>query len=510
MAKQQATTPSLELNAPTLAFLGMSQQPFMASILTGDAVYSDATRDQMIATLKHHMQFSDLVLIVEGEQGSGKTTLLRQLLQDNLPNLFLLPILPEPTDTLVQLQQKMTVHLKNQGSANYLDQDLKNLHVFDQFPIAVIDDAHILSDTTLQELIRYRSQLKRDKDTSLKILLFANPGMAKTLEDISELQHNQLYVQQMPELNPKQVQAFIDHRLTTAGYRGGALLPPETIQQIHKKSRGKPGQVMAMAALMLEKHVRTLSQTGNHALKKILFITSMSLMIAGGMYFAMNRMPAPAPQTIANEPVTATVEPAPVAELPPAAANQPADTNTTEQNLPPATGEQEAEPPAPDVSMETTSIAEHPAESTSTDAATSGIAPPATATTIDANTAATGIAQDAAPTPVAETAQALAGLAALGVNDSAWLRQQNPAHWTLQLLASNEAGTLLKFAREHKLGSESAWYETRRHDQPWYVLVHRIYTSADIARKGLTRLPPDLQQGKPWVKSIASIHKDIR
>lgn len=540
MAKQQATTPSLQLNPQTLTFLGLSQQPFTAGILTGDAIYTDATRDQMIATLKHHMQFSDLVLIVEGEQGSGKTTLFRQLIQDRIPNLFLMSILAEPTDTLVQLQQKMAVHLKSQGSANYLDQDLKNLQVFDQFPIAIMDDAHVLSDTTLQELIRYRSQLKRDKDTNLKILLFANPGMAKTLEDISELQHNQLYVQQMPELSVKQTQAFIDQRLTTAGYRGSTVLPPETIQQIQKKSRGRPGQIMSMAALMLEKHVRNFNQPGGNLLVKIFGAATLLLVVAGGVHFWMQSLPAPTPQIIVektDEPIIAS-EPVTTPDMPESTEAIPTD--SAEPNSPAISTEQAIAPGLVDKATITTPVAENSAPPTGqpADLSTSGIAPPTPVTPteiktdagVDASTPVATPATAAAPAnivaappavepkpvispvekPVKATNQkALSELAVMGIKDSEWLHKQNPAHWTLQLLATYDTDTLLKFAHEHKLGDDSAWYQTQRNGKPWYVLVHRFYTSADAARKGLETLPPDIKRDHPWVKSMTAIQKDL-
>lgn len=535
MAKQQATKPSLQLDAHTLSHLGISQQPFASSILSSDAIYTDATRDQMMATLRHHMQFSDLVLIVEGEQGSGKTTLFRQLIQNTIPNLFLISILAEATDTLVQLQQKMSAHLKSQGSASYLDQDLKNLQVFDQFPIVIIDDAHLLSDTTLQELIRYRSQLKHDKDTNLKILLLANPGMAKTLEDITDLQHNQLYVQQMPELSPKQVQAFIEHRLSKVGYRGGPVLPPETISLIHKKSQGKPGQIMALSVLMLEKHISNLNRPMGNLIVKILGIAGVLLLAAGSIYFWPNIMPAPQPvSTQAPPAITESVtEPYASIDL-----TQPAVVGADEALQPDMAAQTTPDTLQADNLADVNPAMEIPAEPDPppTDFSSSGIAPPTTdaapAVTADRNIkpiekpdiaapvaaplspmpAPAPVAEKPVPAPAARTASSNAvssELAALGIKDSAWLRQQNPANWTLQILGARDTITLLKFAREHHLGEDSAWYETTLGGKPWYVMVHRSYANADTARKGLTALPPDLQRAQPWVKSLAAIQKDL-
>lgn len=108
-----------------------------------------------------------------------------------------------------------------------------------------------------------------------------------------------------------------------------------------------------------------------------------------------------------------------------------------------------------------------------------------------------------------ENQRMTAELAAMGIKDSEWLRQQNPSHWTLQVLGARDTATLLKFAREHKLGDDTAWYETSLSGKPWFVMVHRSYTNADTARKGLGSLPPDLQRAQPWVKSMAAIQKDL-
>ena len=98
----------------------------------------------------------------------------------------------------------------------------------------------------------------------------------------------------------------------------------------------------------------------------------------------------------------------------------------------------------------------------------------------------------------------------MGVHDQQWLLKQKASHWTLQILGARDPQTLLKFAQQHKLGDDSAWYETRLGDKPWYIIVHRFYTDKDIARASIARLPTSLQKSKPWVKSLQSIHNSIK
>ena len=117
--------------------------------------------------------------------------------------------------------------------------------------------------------------------------------------------------------------------------------------------------------------------------------------------------------------------------------------------------------------------------------------------------------QVTAPASVA-LAPALQQLEAMGLKNPAWLKQQSPQNWTLQVLGARDPETLIKFARQHKLGDDSAWFVTDLNGKPWYVLVHRFYANRDIARNAISRLPAGLRQARPWVKSLQAIHKSMR
>ena len=221
--KNNNKTQTTELNPQSIQQLGLSKQPFMSEILSDEAFYKIPALEKISDNLMHQVQFSDLLLIVEGLQGSGKTALFRRLIQSNIQNIKLLSIQAEATDTLVQVQQKMSLHMQDLGDANHLDDNLKSLQMFDQTPLIIMDNSHVLSDTTLQELFRYQQLLKSEHEVTLKILLFANTGMAQTLQNISDIQPDQMYVQHIPEFNAKQANEFIMLRLSSAGYKGEPL-----------------------------------------------------------------------------------------------------------------------------------------------------------------------------------------------------------------------------------------------------------------------------------------------
>ncbi|MCW8853918.1 MAG: AAA family ATPase, partial [Gammaproteobacteria bacterium] len=518
--------------------------PFASNILSSKEVYLDSTITQLVDSLKHHIQFSPLLLIVEGEYGSGKTTLFRYLSQSEITNIKLLPIQAEASDTLIQIQHKMSFHLQDLGAANYLDDNLKQLKTFDTMPVLIIDDAHTLSDIIFQELLRYKSQLHQDKEIDLKILLLANPGMAETIEKISDLGHNQLYVQSMPVFNEKQILNFCQHRLLVSGYSGQPVLDNNNAQQILKKSKGLPLLILESASRIIEKNLKKKSRP-DFSIKKLALpaIALIIIFIGLGIYLfkpapstkmpiADYAVPEP-PQAQHEQPQTLLQQPEPTetvesASQKPEPALAPTDTEeltiSVTDSITADSPEQPDEPAIPDSPAQPAA----PAETRTTQTLIASSTP--TKEIIKHKTvsepAKTIISDNVQKKPVAKIPPsttkkpdiisspsihpALTELTKMGIHDHQWLLQQNSSHWTLQILGAREPQTLLKFAKQHKLADDSAWYETQLSGKPWYIIVHRFYTDKEIARSSIGRLSTELKQAKPWVKNLGTIQKSIK
>ena len=516
MAKQDIASTSssdLALNSRTMKALGLKQQPFTSALLSDKTFYTDSILNKQFETIKHHLQFSDLILIVEGVLGSGKTILFRRLFHLDIASLYLMPIQAEATDTLVQLQQKMTIHMQNQGNANYLDDNLKNLQVFDQTPVLIIDDAHVLSDNTLQELLRYKQQLATEKQIQLKLLLLANKGMAKTLEHISDLEHSQLYVQEMPKFNTKQILAFIAHRMKLAGAESLPQLNDASLKKLAKKTEGIPAVVMSEATRLINgqsgiKSIASLKLPSRSVLTGTALIVLLA--IAGWFIYPIfnpqmadisslfpltDDLPANRPETLA--------QPEPLPDSKPLPANRP-ETLAQPEPLP---------SPVPEPIVQTTPEDKPVAPTPLPDNKPTPIIQPAQEEKTLTPTPATKVlAAPIVKTPPKQTPNiikdpALKALANMGVKDHNWLLQQNKNYWTLQVLGARDPQTLVNFMQTHHLEQDTAWYRTKLNNEDWYVLVHRFYTDRDIARNAISRLPAPVRQARPWVRSLDSIQK---
>lgn len=501
MAKQDiaSTSPSdLTLNSRTMKALGLKQQPFTSALLSDKTFYTDSILNKQFETIKHHLQFSDLILIVEGVLGSGKTILFRRLFHLDIASLYLMPIQAEATDTLVQLQQKMTIHMQNQGNANYLDDNLKNLQVFDQTPVLIIDDAHVLSDNTLQELLRYKQQLATEKQIQLKLLLLANKGMAKTLEHISDLEHSQLYVQEMPKFSAKQILAFIAHRMKLAGAESLPQLTDASLKKLAKKTEGIPADVMSDATRLINglsgiKSIPSLKLLSRPVLAGTVLIVLLAV-AAWFIYPAFNPKMADISTLfpLTNEPLPVPEEEQPVQ---PAPKDKPVAPTLKEEPEP-------LPSPQPETLVQPEPLPAHkpapmdqPAEEVEPELPKPvSVTPPVIKTPPE-------------PTPNTVKDPALRRLAAMGIKDETWLSSQNKNHWTLQVLGARDPQTLVNFAQAHHLEQDTAWFRTKLNGEDWYVLVHRFYTDRDIARNSISRLPVTLRQARPWVRSMDSIQK---
>lgn len=91
--------------------------------------------------------------------------------------------------------------------------------------------------------------------------------------------------------------------------------------------------------------------------------------------------------------------------------------------------------------------------------------------------------------------------------DNHWFMQQDPQHFTLQLLGADSQRSLNSFVKQYAIADKTYIVSTSRNDKTWNVLIYGVYNDYDGARKALAQLPKELKKHNPWVRSYAGLQK---
>ncbi len=122
--------------------------------------------------------------------------------------------------------------------------------------VLLIDEAQAMPEETL-EAIRLLTTVegKLGIGAALQVVLFGQPELDKLLERpiLHELKRNMTLSYQLSALNREGIEAYLDHRLTKAGYNGSNLFTQDALDLIYKGSKGIPRllNILAHKALMV-------------------------------------------------------------------------------------------------------------------------------------------------------------------------------------------------------------------------------------------------------------------
>jgi DamX protein len=105
----------------------------------------------------------------------------------------------------------------------------------------------------------------------------------------------------------------------------------------------------------------------------------------------------------------------------------------------------------------------------------------------------------------AETDSSLQGASL--VKGPEWLARQRPGSLTIQLLAVENIESIQDVIEKYKLHGEAFAVKSERQGKAWYPLLWGRFTGLTEAQTALKRLPPELQQGGAWIRSLASLQQ---
>ena len=104
------------------------------------------------------------------------------------------------------------------------------------------------------------------------------------------------------------------------------------------------------------------------------------------------------------------------------------------------------------------------------------------------------------------TGNALSKPKAYKVKDEAWIWTQNPADYTVQIIALSSEKAIKDYIKQHKIQSESVYFKTIRNGKVLYVLLYGNYPDKQSAVQAGEKLAEKIIGIKPWVRNFSTVH----
>lgn len=497
---------------------------------TGQVLYLTPELNRRLDLLVQRAATRGPVQVILSPPGGGKTVIAEYLASLKEPDWLVGLVRAEPhTDadflSLALLKKYFPDEDVKPGQAvDRLQQLLESSELNGKIPVFLIDDAHILSADGLRFILQLAA------DSPCRVMLFANETIndlfdKPELNGISEEHVKRLY---LPPLSQEQTRAYIDNRLSLSGEANAYPFTDEELQQITRISAGLPGGINLLARQYMQQ--KTAGRTGNRNGNVWLLAAAFSavLLLAAAYYYlshsritAAGEAPAVAATAAKQQQYTGQT---------PATEEQggQARKSVTKQQLfnaqvsldlpstpAPAVAGADTKVPQPDVTGNS-----HPAEDTQTQTPAA-----AEAQTVEQGAPETE-QKGSSPAAGEQAGNETAGSPApakmpdgniyrldpvpaivKGIKGPAWLRQQSPDLYVLQILSVSNFNNLARMLNKipEMQDQYSGYTNYTPSGKPRYLLYYGLYPDKERAYAAIKDIPMPLQAVNPWPRSIKSI-----
>jgi type II secretory pathway predicted ATPase ExeA/outer membrane protein OmpA-like peptidoglycan-associated protein len=247
---------------------GLRENPFG---VTPDPrfLFLSQTHREALASLVNGIDCDFGFQILVAQPGMGKTTLLFNFLE-RFRGTAHTAFLFQPQSNPVELLQSVLIELGTHSEetslrklSEQLNQVLTRSAEEHKRVIVVLDEAQNL-DFSVLEALRQLSNFETASSKLMQIILAGQPQLAKRLA-LPEQEQLMQRISAFGRLSPlalTETQAYIEHRLATAGYQGAHLFTQGAIRSIWERSRGVPRNIntLCFGAMMLAfaEHARSI------------------------------------------------------------------------------------------------------------------------------------------------------------------------------------------------------------------------------------------------------------
>ena len=198
---------------------------------------------------------------ITGEVGTGKTLLCRKFMA-TLDDSFVTAYIPnpylEPHTLMLALAEELEVVLEKDIDQHQLlkaiTHRLLDLVRDGKRVVLCLDEAQAIPMESL-EALRLLTNLETEKRKLLQIVLFGQPELNRKLQhnSIRQLAQRITFHYHLGPLNKDDLDFYISHRLSVAGFSGSRLFGRDAIKMLNSSSGGIPRlvNILAHKSLML-------------------------------------------------------------------------------------------------------------------------------------------------------------------------------------------------------------------------------------------------------------------
>jgi type II secretory pathway predicted ATPase ExeA len=228
-------------------YFGFSEEPFG---ITPDPrfFYENPIYREASTTLERGIEGRRGLMTLVGAVGTGKTTVLRRLVAHASPAVrFILADYPPASfdELLSFISRELGLPTpESRGRLEWigaLKEALARSHAENRITVLLLDEAQHLSEETL-EGVRLLSNLEVAGAKALQIILAGQPELRAKLDQaaLAPLKQRITFECRLDRLGYGEIAAYLDYRLSVAGYRGPGLFGPDAVEAVGFYSNGIP------------------------------------------------------------------------------------------------------------------------------------------------------------------------------------------------------------------------------------------------------------------------------
>ncbi len=493
--------------------LALSGLPF-SDVKQPDAFFDGRYIKQRRLLVLHLLRSTSSPVLLQADTGAGKTTLLQKLEWQTTPDIRFyrwrkhVSNVEQYQSMLKSLAAEVASTTDESSLAKIVKERLTNLNKLNITSVLLVDDVQLLTEPEQQLL---QVCLRWQDDDQQPVLQAVLAITAETTFDLVPTQWLDL-----PPLEFIETEAYLLHRLKSAGYEGESPFSSKEIQYLSKASAGNLARLNTLAhQQLLGIKAKKWTAKPKISLGKINW-----LRWGGGISLTIVILLILSFQNQINQWISSSTETKSQLDLP-------EDISTKDDKLATVIVGDEQEKEAKMLTEREklkALLAEIPSPQQSTTQQQEMVSSPAQAIDeplpeqidkveekplVDIS-ASEEKNEDLEIENAPEEIQQPESEILSNVHDKTWILSRPSKSYTFQLMGSWEAKEVDDFIVEHELNGDVARFTSLRENKPWHVLIYGVYASKPAALKASNQWSGAMSNLPNWLRRFDSVQKQIK